>query len=478
MRSYVRSLWQSLTEGPAGRLAKPYPLTLERLEHRFLLTGGYQQTNLVSDIPGLARHTDPDLLNPWGVVITPGGQVRVADNHSGLSTLYTQNGTILPKVFRIPPPHGSPPHTVAAPTGMVLNLTSDFDISSGHRSRPSTFIFDTEDGTLSGWNPQVDAIHAILTVDNSGSDAVYKGLAFGSNSHGNFLFAADFHNGKIDVFNKDFKQVKLSGSFTDPQLPPPPVGSPGFAPFGIQNIGGRLFVSYALQGSEQKDDQAGPGNGFIDVFDTSGNLLKRFASHGTLNSPWGMTVAPGDFGRFSHALLVGNFGDGRISAFNPATGALLGQLTDAKGQRITIDGLWGLTFSRGEDDEDAAGTLFFTAGLNDEADGLLGTLRPAGDHDRSSAGPNGGRTETAGATASFVRGTSRLTDGSTGTVASPTGITAGPAIWILTLPSGLKQGASTSAGAGTARDQALREFRPNLFDPGLTNGLAETLVNG
>jgi uncharacterized protein (TIGR03118 family) len=200
-------------------------------------------------------------------------------------------------------------------------------------------VFATEDGTLSGWNPEVDRSNAILKVDNSASDAVYKGLALGSNRHGNFLFATNFHAGTIDVFDSHFHQVHLAGSFIDPELPPPPIGQPGFAPFGIHNIGGDLFVTYALQNDEQHDDVAGPGNGFVDVFDTNGHLLQRFASHGTLDSPWGMAVAPGGFGAFSHALLIGNFGDGRINAFNRNAGVFLGQLADTAGQPITIDGL-------------------------------------------------------------------------------------------------------------------------------------------
>jgi uncharacterized protein (TIGR03118 family) len=374
MSRRLRSLRQILPEDKAKRQAHHRCLMLENLEERCLLTGGYQQTNLVSDIPNLARHTDPNLVNPWGITASPDGHLRISDNGTGLSTVYTSNGTALPQVLTIPPPVGSPPGTTAAPTGNVLNTTSDFVIGSGHRARPSTFIFATEDGTLSAWNPDVNRTNAILTVDKSASGAVFKGLALGRNAQGNFLFTTDFHNGTVNVFNKNFQQVKLAGSFIDPLLPPPPIGSPGFAPFGIANIGGNLFVTYALQKPGQHDDQAGPGNGFVDVFNTNGNLLRRFASHGTLNSPWGMTVAPDDFGRFSNALLIGNFGDGRISAFNRTTGTFLGQLSNPAGQPITIDGLWGITFSGREEDD--ASMLFFAAGINDEADGLFGTLKP------------------------------------------------------------------------------------------------------
>jgi uncharacterized protein (TIGR03118 family) len=372
------------------------------LEERCLLTGAYQQTNLVSDIPNLARRTDPDLVNPWGITASPDGQLRVSDNGTGLSTLYTTNGTALPQVVTIPPPADSPAGTTAAPTGNVLNTTSDFVIKAHGESAPSIFVFATEDGTLSGWNPQVSPTDAILAADKSVSGAVYKGLALGSNAQGHFLFATNFHAGSVDVFDKHFHQVHVAGSFIDPQLPPPPIGHPGFAPFGIQNIGGNLFVTYALQKPGQHDDMAGPGNGFVDVFDTDGHLLRRFASHGTLNSPWGMAVAPDSFGRFSDALLVGNFGDGRINAFDRTTGALLGQLANPAGQPITIDGLWGLAFGKAGNEDDAT-ALFFAAGINDEADGLFGTLQPADtDVPASRAGTNDGRGESAGETAALV----------------------------------------------------------------------------
>jgi uncharacterized protein (TIGR03118 family) len=380
MSRRIGSPWRVFAGADAKHPSRPHPLRVERLEERLVLDGGYQQTNLVSDIPGMARHTDSNLVNPWGINVGPDGQVRVSDNGTGLSTAYTGNGKGVSPVVTIPPPMGSPPGTTAAPTGNVLNTTGDFVISEGHRSRPSSVIFATEDGTISGWNPEVDRNNAILKPDNSPSGAVYKGLALGRNAQGNFLFATNFHAGTIDVFDKNFHQVHLAGSFIDPNLPPPPIGTQGFAPFGIENIGGNLFVTYSFQKPGQHDDLAGAGNGFIDVFDTSGNFLKRFASHGTLNSPWGLAVAPDDFGKFSHDLLVGNFGDGRINAFNLTTGAFLGQLSDPAGQPITIDGLWGLTFSRGDGDDDNP-TLFFAAGINDEAHGLFGTLRPADDDD-------------------------------------------------------------------------------------------------
>ena len=482
MSSCFRSLRRVFPRHNAKRQPQPHPLTLERLGERCLLTGAYLQTNLVSDIPNLARNTDPNLVNPWGVTPTPDGQLRVSDNGTGLSTLYTSNGTALPQVVTIPPPAGSPAGTTAAPTGNVLNTTSDFVIRAGHRSGPATFVFATEDGTLSGWNPQVSPNDAILAADKSASGAVYKGLALGSNARGHFLFATNFHAGTVDVFDKHFHQVHLAGSFVDPQLPPPPIGSPGFAPFGIQNIGGNLFVTYALQKPGQHDDMAGPGNGFVDVFDTDGHMLRRFASRRTLNSPWGMAVAPDDFGQFSDALLVGNFGDGRINAFNRTTGAFLGQLSNPAGQPITIDGLWGLTF-RKAGDEDDANTLFFAAGINDEADGLFGTLQPAdSDAPASSAALSRGRAEIAGETAPLVtllipraKTPNLVVQSSIGAPADSTTGTGEP-----TAPSPIPQLMDALSVRTVSRkvvDRAFGDFQPSLFNEVLANGLANALAN-
>jgi uncharacterized protein (TIGR03118 family) len=451
------------------------------LEGRCLLTGAYLQTNLVSDIPQLARNTDPNLVNPWGISASPDGNVRVSDNGTGLSTLYTGNGTALPQVVTIPPPEGSPPGTTAAPTGNVLNTTSDFVIRAGHTSGPATFVFATEDGTLSGWNPEVNRTDAILTVDNSASGAVYKGLAPGRNARGTFLFATNFHAGTVDVFGAHFHQVHPDGTFIDPQLPPPPVGQPGFAPFGIQNVGGDLFVTYALQKPGQHDDMAGPGNGFVDVFDTNGHLLRRFASHGTLNSPWGMAVAPDDFGPFSHALLVGNFGDGRINAFNNTTGAFLGQLADTAGQPITIDGLWGLTFGNGNEEE-VAHTLFFAAGINDEADGLFGTLKPTDtDAPGTSAASSTGHSDFAGEAAAFVALLPPLAVAPGlavhSSIAAPAGPTTGTGEQTALIPSPrLTAAVSVRTVSREAIGPAFGDFQPSLFEHVLAHDLADALA--
>jgi uncharacterized protein (TIGR03118 family) len=240
---------------------------------------------------------------------------------------------------------------------------------------PAAFIFATEDGTISAWAGNLTpSDQAVLAVDNSPGGAVYKGLVFGTNVHGVFLFATNFHAGTIDVFapngSMGFRPAtaqEIEGSFSDPDIPS------GFAPFGIQNINGDLFVTYAKQNAEKHDDVAGPGNGFVDIFDTNGHLLRRFASRGELNSPWGVARASFAFGRFSGDILVGNFGDGRIIAFGSG-GHSHGSLNGADGKPLVIDGLWTLTLGGGR--TSSSDTLYFTAGPNDEKDGLFGTITP------------------------------------------------------------------------------------------------------
>src|SRR5262249_10949475 len=228
------------------------------------------------------------------------------------------------------------------PTGVATNATSGFVISSGAQSAPSTELFATEDGTIAGWNSSVDPTHAIIAVDNSASGAVYKGLALGFNADAAFLFATNFHAGTIDVFDSNFDPVRTDGGFEDPDIPD------GFAPFGIAAINSHLYVTYAKQDAAGHDDVAGPGNGFIDIFDTEGNLLKRFTSQGQLNSPWGMAWAPFEgFGNFNNALFVGNFGDGSVNAFDFDSGEFLGKVSDASGKPINIPGVWALEFGLG-----------------------------------------------------------------------------------------------------------------------------------
>jgi uncharacterized protein (TIGR03118 family) len=328
--------------------------------------GFYQQTNLTSNLPGIASFTDPNLTNPWGISSAPGGPFWISDNGSGKSTLYDNNGTPQSLVVSIP---SSVRRVAGTPTGTVFNSdTTAFIVSKKGVSGASLFLFATEDGTISGWSPGVDMTHAILAVNNSGSGAVYKGLAIGTNSSGIFLYAANIHAGTIDVFDKKFALTRLSGSFTDPYLPD------GYAPFDIQNINGKLYVTYAKQNAQKNGDVPGAGHGFVDVFNTDGHLIKRLVTRGQLNSPWGLALAGASFGKFSHDLLVGNFGNGHINAFDPNTGAFLGQLTDQQGHPIIIDGLWSLMFGLGGQ----AGNpnqLFFTAGIHNEADGLFGMIQ-------------------------------------------------------------------------------------------------------
>src|SRR5437588_3007257 len=232
--------------------------------------GFYQRTNLVSDLHGVATFTDPNLVNAWGLAHSPTSPWWVADNGTGKSTLYNGHGRKFPigspLVVTIPPPKGSPSGTTAAPTGIVFNGKNEFVVKQHGNSGPSFFIFDTEDGTISGWNPNVNLTNAVLAVDKSASKAVYKGLALGSNASGDFLYAANFHAGTIDVFDVNFARAHLAGSFRDPNIPT------GYAPFNIENIGGNFYVTYAKQDAAKHDDVAGHGHGFIDVFDTDGNF--------------------------------------------------------------------------------------------------------------------------------------------------------------------------------------------------------------
>lgn len=354
----------------------------------------YLVTNLVSDLPGVAPNTDAVLRNAWGLAFSPAASpFWVADNASGCSSLYDGTGAKVALQVAIPLPDNSvpstacqpaspqtdpPPPTPAAPTGIVWNPTTSpttgFLVPG--TQIPASFIFDTEDGTLSAWAGTIpEPSHAVIAVDNSGSGAVYKGLATGVNANGVFLFATNFNAGTIDVFapngSAGFRPAtskEINGDFTDPKIPA------GFAPFGIQNVNGDLFVTYAKQNAEKHDDVAGPGNGFVDVFDTDGHLLQRFATRGPLNSPWGVARASFAFGRFSGGILVGNFGDGKINVFD-SDGRFLATLRDLKGKAIVIDGLWTLTLGGGRNS--SSDTLYFTAGSNDEKDGLFGTITPA-----------------------------------------------------------------------------------------------------
>lgn len=338
----------------------------------------YVRTDLVSDLQNLAQPADPNLQNAWGVANAPGGALWVSDNNDGLSTLYDGNGVKTNLTVTIPLPAGKSPPTTATPTGMVWNPTTAFTITAGSATVPATFIFDTEDGTISAWNPAADPISngqstATLVVDNSQKGAVYKGLAFGTNLHGNFLFATNFAAGTVEVYDQTFKPATLDGNFSDPNMPA------GFAPFGIANIDNNLFVTYAEQNPQKNDEITGPGLGFVDVFTTDGVLVKRFASGGTLNAPWGVARATQNFGQFSGDILIGNFGQGQfggqINAFDSGNNnGFLGALQGTDGQPVSIDGLWAIVFGNFTNSD--ADTLYYTAGPNQQQDGLFGKLAP------------------------------------------------------------------------------------------------------
>ena len=315
----------------------------------------FVQHNLVSDIPGLASFTDPQLVNPWGVAFSSKSPFWINDNGMGVATLYNSFGVKQGLVVTIPPPAGST--GTAAPTGMVFN-GNPANFGGSH------FIFSTEDGTISAWS---GGTSATLEVDNSGLTSVYKGLAMATSGGASYLYATDFRLGTIDVFDGSFSPHSFgAGAFTDPSLPS------GYAPFGIQTFGGNLYVTYAKQDPFKHDDVACPGCGFVDVYDSSGNLLGRLISGGALNSPWGMAIAPAGFGPFSGDLLVGNFGNGKINVYSPG-GTWLASLDDTGGNPIVIDGLWNIAFGNGANGG-FANALYFSAGINGEADGLFGGL--------------------------------------------------------------------------------------------------------
>lgn len=336
--------------------------------------GSYLQTNIVSDVSGTAAVTDPKLINPWGIVAGPGTPFWIADNSTGVSTLYTGTGAPFPGAPRsvaIPAPAGSAPDAAGAPTGTVFNGSPNFIVRQGSASGPSLFLFATEDGTIAGWNPVANPSSAIIAADNSAEGAVYKGLAIAPDGSQARLFAANFRENAVDVFDTGFQRVNTSGSFSDPRLPA------GFAPFNVAALNGKLYVTYARQNGEKHDDVAGPGNGYVDVYDLNGNLVSRLISGGALDSPWGLALAPAGFGAFGNDLLVGNFGDGKINAFDPTSGKFLGSLSDSHGKTLKIEGLWGLAFGSGPNAGNP-NTLFFTAGVGGEKHGLVGSLQPMG----------------------------------------------------------------------------------------------------
>jgi uncharacterized protein (TIGR03118 family) len=349
----------------------------------------YVVTPLVGNLTGTAATQDPVAQNTWGITFSPAGSpFWVNDNDTGCATIYAGDGTKLGLQVSIPLPGGSvapnscqpfdfsnpPATTPAAPTGIVWNPSTAFVIPGTKTA--AAFIFATEDGTISAW---AGGNAAVLAVDNSANPtpatgAVYKSLVFGLSAKGGLqLYAANFRHATVDVFGPNganglFTPATTDGGFVDPHIPA------GYAPFGIANIDGDLFVTYAKQNALKHDDVAGPGNGFVDVFDTDGHLLRRFASRGPLNSPWAVTRASFAFGRFSGKILIGNFGNGHINAFDNH-GHFEGELQDGRGDAVVIDGLWTLTLGGGRGS--SSDSLYFAAGPNGETNGLFGTIAPA-----------------------------------------------------------------------------------------------------
>jgi uncharacterized protein (TIGR03118 family) len=420
MRQWFRGLQQILSGSPSHP-TRDTRLSLETLEERTVLSGNVLQTNLVSDLPGVAAVQDPNLVNPWG--IAGGGTLWISDNNAGVSTLYNVPGPnstpvkVNGLVVSIPTP-GDPTGATGTPDGIVVNTDSKgggFELngitvkngSETTSTAPAIFIFATEDGTIVGWNPGVNPVGAdttklgtygIIAKDNSGNNftetnpdlqtgAVYKGLAIGSDSAAIFgaanngndsttttvLYAANFRSGHIEVYDPGFKQVQLNASaFIDPNLPK------GYAPFDVAVLNGKVYVTYAKQNDAKHDDVAGPGNGFVDMYNLDGTGEQRLISRGALNSPWGLDIAPAGFGGITApnsdpVLLVGNFGDGRINAFDANTGQFLTNLKDPDGEPIQIDGLWALGNGNGSEST----SVLFTAGLFKETHGLFGTLSTA-----------------------------------------------------------------------------------------------------
>ena len=333
-------------------------------------TQHYKQTNLVSDMPGVAAVTDPNLVNAWGLSRSSTSPWWVSDNGPGLATLYSGTGSVVSLVVTVP---GGASGTGGTPTGQVYNGTTDFNLAAG---LPAKFIFVTEDGTVSGWNPGVKKTAAVIRWNSNGA-SVFKGVAMGTvgdpqRGPTNYLYIADFRKNHILVLDTNFHRVTFGDNddddnFIDESLPA------GFAPFNIQNIGGKLYVAFAMQDSAKHDEVDGPGLGYVDVFSTTGHLLQRLQHTNFMNGPWGMTQAPSDFGAFSHDILVGQFGSGNILAFDSLSGQFEGRLSGTNNQPVSIDGLWDIAFGN-DSGAGPATTLYFSAGPNSEADGLFGTL--------------------------------------------------------------------------------------------------------
>lgn len=327
-----------------------------------VVTSTFATAALVADVAP-AANVDRNLLNAWGIAFNPTGFVWVANQGSSTSTLYDGNGVPQTLIVAIPPGSAGP----ARPTGIVFNGSTDFKVTQNGVTGASPFIFVGEAGTVSGWSPAVNRTNSVTVVDTAGA-AVYKGLAIASANGANFIYATDFRNSRIDVYNATWQKVTLpGGSFVDPNLPA------GYAPFGIQAAGNRIYVSYVQRNAAGTEEVKGAGLGVIDAYDANGAFIGRIASGGALNAPWGMALAPAGFGDFSNSLLVANFGDGKINAYNTATGAFMGTLNRAANTPIVIEGLWGIAFGNGVQAQ-PANVLFYTAGPGDETHGQYGRI--------------------------------------------------------------------------------------------------------
>jgi uncharacterized protein (TIGR03118 family) len=321
-------------------------------------------TNLVSDGSVPAAHVDADLINPWGVAYGPGGPFWVSDNNSGFSTIYNGSGGKIPLTVSIPSSTGS---GIGSPDGIVFNGSGGFNVSNGTTSGSSVFLFATEDGTIQGWSPSVALNNSFIAVNNFNGNvgAVYKGLTMGSTGGSDFLYAANFRGGDVEMYNSSFGLV---GTFTDPNV------DKGYAPFNVQDLGGTLYVTFALQDAAKHDDVAGAGNGYVDAFSLDGKFESRIASvGGNINSPWGLDIAPASFGHLAGDLLVGNFGDGTISVYNPTTDDYEGKLLGGNGQPIVEGDLWALITGGGGADG-SPNDVYFTAGVAQESHGLFGSI--------------------------------------------------------------------------------------------------------
>jgi len=321
---------------------------------------GYVATNLVSDIEGAGRRTDANLVNPWGIAVGSSGTIWVANNGTGTSTLYDGHG--VPQSLVVNIPASATNDEGANPTGLVFNDGPGFVVSNGTASGPAVFIFVSEDGSISGWSPTVDLTNAIIAVDDGEEGAVYKGAALGESSSGTRLFVTNFSEAKVSIYDDTFAEIEDDDAFVDPDIPAT------FSPFGIENINGLIYVTYAKRDRDGEDDVPGHGHGFVNVFDADGNFIQRLVTRAGLNSPWGLALAPNNFGNLSGAPLVGNFGDGRIHGFDPNTGAFLGTMTKPDGTPLELDELWALHTLGGTN-------VYFTAGIVEEEHGLFGFIR-------------------------------------------------------------------------------------------------------